>query len=293
MHSYLKSIGFSQITTVKQEKMLIDTVLEHPQKKKMITNPSESDGMYAELAREFVPRVGIRVFGQYDEYEQFHMEHYYPYFEGRFVSFEEECYIGKKMGNVSYSGLCENDSIGVSLIFHVINTIDCIRNGESESPRNRKIRLSGLVTEGTIILPTMNTADVLRENNVQSERAKKIAAAKNGSKEAIEELALEEIDAYSNINNRARNEDLFSIVETSFIPFGMETELYKVLGIIDSVECHTNSVLGEKIYLMKIIVNDVPMDICVNAANLSGEPLRGRRFRGILWLQGYVEVPAR
>ena len=132
-------------------------------------------------------------------------------------------------------------------------------------------------------------ADVLRENNVQSERAKKIAAAKNGSKEAIEELALEEIDAYSNINNRARNEDLFSIVETSFIPFGMETELYKVLGIIDSVECHTNSVLGEKIYLMKIIVNDVPMDICVNAANLSGEPLRGRRFRGILWLQGRVE----
>ena len=290
MHGFLKSIGFSQISTVKQEKLLLDSVLEHPKRKKLITNPQEKDGMYAELSREYAPGVGLRIFGQFDEYEQFHLEHYYPYCEGRYLSCEEECYIGRKMDNVSYSGLCDDDRLGGSVIFYMRDTLDCIKNGEPVSEqKKRKVYLAGLVSEGTVLMPTRYTEEVMNDREKSSERAKKLEAAKNGSREAIEELALAEIDAFSDINNRINNEDLLSIVETSFVPFGMETELYKVLGIIESVDSFVNPVLDEKIYIMKLLCNDVVFDICVNEANLSGEPLRGRRFRGILWLQGRVE----
>ena len=116
-----------------------------------------------------------------------------------------------------------------------------------------------------------------------------VAEAKGGAMDALEALVLEDIDNLSNIGARLQKEDVMSIVETSFVPYGMETELYKVLGIIESVDTVINPVLGEKLYILKLLCNDVVFDICINSLNLSGEPLPGRRFRGILWLQGRVE----
>ncbi len=290
MHSFLKSVGFSKLSTAKQEKLLIDSILEKPQKKKMITNPADSETMYAELSNEYAPGVGVRIVGQIDEYEQFRLEFYYPYYRGRFKSAEQDCYIGRKLDNVSYSGICEDERISVSLIFHVIDTIDCIKNDEPNiNDKKRKIYFSGLASEGVVLLPTIYTEEAREENNSYSKRAKTIAEAKEGSTEALEKLALDDIDTFTGIGSRLKDEDVLSIVETSFIPFGMETELYKVLGIIESVDTVINPVLGEKLYILKLLCNDVIFDICINSINLSGEPLPGRRFRGILWLQGRVE----
>ena len=290
MHSFLKSVGFSKLSTAKQEKLLIDSILEKPQKKKMITNPADSETMYAELSNEYAPGVGVRIVGQIDEYEQFRLEFYYPYYRGRFKSAEQDCYIGRKLDNVAYSGICEDERISVSLIFHVIDTIDCIKNDEpNTNDKKRKIYFSGLASEGVVLLPTIYTEEAREENNSYSKRAKTIAEAKEGSTEALEKLALDDIDTFTGIGSRLKDEDVLSIVETSFIPFGMETELYKVLGIIESVDTVINPVLGEKLYILKLLCNDVIFDICINSINLSGERLPGRRFRGILWLQGRVE----
>ena len=290
MHSFLKSVGFSKLSTVKQEKLLIDSILEKPQKKKMITNPADSETMYAELSNEYAPGVGVRIVGQIDEYEQFRLEHYYPYYEGRFLSLEQECYVGRKLDNVSYSGICEDDRISVSLIFHVTDTIDCIKNDEpAMTDKKRKVYLSGLGSEGVVLLPTIYTDEVREETSRYSKRAKIIAEAREGSAEALEKLALADIDAFSGIGSRLKDEDVLSIVETSFIPYGMETELYKILGIIESVDSFVNPVLEEKLYILKVLCNDIIFDICINSLNLSGEPLPGRRFRGIIWLQGRVK----
>ena len=291
MHSYLKSVGFALIENAKQEKLLLDSILENPQKKKMISNPHGGDCMYAELSCEYAPGIGVRIIGEYDEYEQFRTDSYYPYCEGRFPSVTEECYIAKKMDSLCYSGICEDYRLGVSMIFQVNNTLDCINRGEPTLDNNRReIRLSGLASEGRILLPTLYTKDVLADGEKKSRRAKMISEAKNGSREALEALAFEEIDNYASIGERVRSEDVFSIVETTFIPYGMETEVYKVLGIIESVDSFVNPVLQEKVYLLKLLCNEVVIDVCINEKNLSGEPLQGRRFRGIIWLQGKVFV---
>jgi len=31
--------------------------------------------------------------------------------------------------------------------------------------------------------------------------------------------------------------------------------------------------------------------VCINAKDLIGEPEEGRRFKGVIWLQGFVNYP--
>ena len=51
-----------------------------------------------------------------------------------------------------------------------------------------------------------------------------------------------------------------------------------------SFRCQTK----EKIYVMTIEANGIILDVCINQQDLVGEPAVGRRFRGIIWLQGLV-----
>ncbi len=39
---------------------------------------------------------------------------------------------------------------------------------------------------------------------------------------------------------------------------------------------------------MTIESNSIVLDVCINEQDLLGVPERGRRFRGIIWLQGLV-----
>lgn len=289
MHTYLKAIGFKQISNIKQENLLLKNIINNSQKKKIIANPYDNEVLYAELTCEFMPGIGIKVVGQYDDNEDFHMEYYFPYAEGRYVSITQECYIGKKMDNTAYSGLCEDDRIGVSLIFHLINSVDYMNVIEKKLVNDsKKVKLSGLCSDGVILLPTVYSNQAVEEKSENLKHVKMIAEAKNGDKEAIERLTLEEMNTYSQIGKRIADEDVLSIVETSLIPYGMEAEVYKILGIIIGLKKYINPILHEEVYMLKIKCNQVIFDIAVNRDDLEGEPLIGRRFRGIIWLQGVV-----
>ena len=39
---------------------------------------------------------------------------------------------------------------------------------------------------------------------------------------------------------------------------------------------------------MTLCCNDLYFDVCINAADLIGEPQTGRRFKGVIWMQGQV-----
>lgn len=290
MHTYLKAIGFKQISNIKQENILLNNIIDNPQSKKLVANPYDRELLYAELTTEFMPGIGIKIIGQYDDNEKFHMEYYFPYVEGRFASVKEECYIGKKMDNTSYSGLCEDDRIGVSLIFHLINSVDYIANiNEKMESDPKNVRISALCSDGIIMLPTIYSSQAAQDTEETLKHVKMVAEAKNGNTEAIEKLTLAEMNTYSQIGRRIADEDVFSIVETSLIPYGMEAEVYKILGIILEMKLHVNPILKEEVYQLKVKCNGVVFDIAVNKDDLAGEPMVGRRFRGIVWLQGVVE----
>ena len=54
-------------------------------------------------------------------------------------------------------------------------------------------------------------------------------AAKEGNEDAINTLTLMDFDTYSMVTRRIQTEDVYSIVETSFIPFGSESDNYTIL----------------------------------------------------------------
>ena len=121
-----------------------------------------------------------------------------------------------------------------------------------------------------------------------SNRNKLIAAARNGDEDAIESLTLEDMDMYSMISRRIMYEDVLSIVDTYFMPYGVECDQYSIMGEILNYQLVENSITNEEIYILTLDCNELTFDICINKEDLVGEPERGRRFRGTIWLQGRI-----
>ena len=115
-----------------------------------------------------------------------------------------------------------------------------------------------------------------------------IAAARNGDEEAIESLTMEDIDLYSMISRRIQHEDVYTIVESYFMPYGIECDQYNLMGEITDCNTTINTVTGEKLWQLGILSNDIPLDICINEKDLLGVPEVGRRFKGVIWLQGLI-----
>ena len=102
---------------------------------------------------------------------------------------------------------------------------------------------------------------------------------------------MEDMDTYTSISRKILKEDVFSLVDTYFMPYGVECDQYSILGEILDYTITTNKITGEKIYLMKVSCNDLQFDICINSLDLYGEPEVGRRFKGVIWMQGFINYP--
>jgi len=80
------------------------------------------------------------------------------------------------------------------------------------------------------------------------------------------------MDTYTVISRRIHKEDVFSLVDTYFMPYGVECDQYSILGEIQYCIKVQNHLTGEEIYLMTISCNDLQFDICINSEDLYGEP---------------------
>jgi hypothetical protein len=108
-----------------------------------------------------------------------------------------------------------------------------------------------------------------------------LEAAKNGDEDAMESLTIEDLDLYSMASRRATREDIYSIVDTTFMPSGIECDQYSILGEIKEVICKKNRFTGEEIYDLKVECNDLYFRVGINKMDLLGEPLPGRRFKNM------------
>src|SRR5699024_1873542 len=100
-----------------------------------------------------------------------------------------------------------------------------------------------------------------------------IEAARRGDEDAIESLTLEDMDTYTAISRKIQKEDVFSLVDTYFMPYGVECDQYSILGEIQ--ECHKvkNRMTGENVWIMTVECNELNFDVCINEADLFGEPM--------------------
>ena len=288
MHKFLKSIGFSDFKK-KDLEIILNEIIARPQMVK-VTKDSEGNE-FAELSKEFATNVGITVRGNYLENDKFEMEYYYPYFYGTSLTTQEEVTVEKHSEKESYAGVCEDSNIGVTLIFYLQNIADYLSE-KNRRPSGQKMYgayLSGLSVDGSILLPIEKFKEKANKCRY-SERSQLVAQAREGNEEAIENLTLEDMDMYSILSRRVMNEDIFSIVSSTFMPYGIESDQYAILGEILDYTIVENSITKEHIYCMKIECNDLIFDVCINSKDLIGEPAVGRRFKGNIWMQGSVQL---
>ena len=292
MHKYLRAIGFSKIKDRKElQKILTDIVVNGTDR--AYTSNGEKT-LLAVFGRDFAERMGIAVCGEFDEDDRFTFDYYFPYFKGNMISSEEDVSIERHAAQESYAGVCDDVKIGVSLIFYLQNMITYVKaqNAGMLPIRGTTLTLSALSTQGTIMMPLMKTEkDLIKNRNTSINRSQLINAARKGDEEAIESLNLEDMDTYTTISRRIQKEDVFSLVDTYFMPYGVECDQYSILAEIVDCNLVKNKMTGEEIYQMTLNCNDLIFEMCINKEDLYGEPAVGRRFKGMIWMQGYINFP--
>lgn len=297
----MRSIGFSKLTNRKElQKLLTDVVIEGTERS--YTSNGE-DNLIAEFGRDFTEvvegstgdSIGIAVCGEFDNEDKFTYEYYFPYLKGNIVSSEEDVSVERHAAQESYAGVCDDVRIGVSLIFYLQNMIPYVKaqNSGILPVRGTTLTLTALSVKGTIMMPIIKSEkDLIKNKKVTTNRTQLLNAARKGDEEAIESLTLDDMDTYTAISKKIQKEDVFSLVDTCFMPYGVECDQYSILAEI--LECNRirNKLTKEEIYLMTLSCNDMVFDLCINKTDLYGEPAVGRRFKGVIWMQGYINFPS-
>ena len=289
MHSYLRAIGFSNIKNRADLEKIIGIVMDRPTEKKSIQ--LDEKVTLTEYKKDFLDSIGLAVVGECDEKGFFHLDHYYPYYRGKYIATKEEVVVNKRVDTDGYTGMCEDMRVGVSLIFYLQNVIDFLQHKKIYFQKRMAypIMLTGMAIEGKIILGINQSLNNKTRAAETIQRKKLIAEAKMGNQEAIDNLTIEDIDTYAMVSRRVKKEDIYSIVETSFIPYGSESDNYSIVGVIMDLQLIRNQVTQEEVYQILLNCNDIIFQVCINKQDLQGIPQVNYRFKGNIWMQGNID----
>lgn len=287
MHSYLKTIGFSKLKKRELDEILKDIVKNYDEK---YVAEGQDNGIFVEFSKNFGCDCGISVCGEYEENGEFRMEYYYPFFRGTGITTQERVVVEKHAEKESFAGACDDLRIGVTLIFYLQNPAEYLQEWKKGNLTvHQPLTLSGLSGDGAILLPVQKDKELVKiEKETAKTRSHLIEAAREGDEEAMESLTMEDMDTYTMISHRIETEDIFTIVDSYFMPHGIECDQYSILGEILDYMSFKNILTGEEICQMTVESNDMKFDVVINRKDLLGEPAVGRRFKGTIWLQGQL-----
>ncbi|MCI8513336.1 MAG: DUF3881 family protein [Lachnospiraceae bacterium] len=294
MHKFLRAVGFSRCTQKKEENYL----LKQMENRYTVCNSCEKyDGEeMTELKISLAEGIGVILRGRYREDGEFEREYYFPYVTCDEVATTAPCQVQRHAEKDAFSGLCEEYRLGISLIFYIQNALeyeercmDVLRSSDISG-----VCLSALSVSGKILIPLKKTKRQIELSQVSTKnRSALLEAARQGDESAMESLTLEDINTYTDITRRMMKEDVYSLLDSCFMPFGVECDQYSVVGTILDLKKVENLWSGEKIYIIKLECNDMVFHVAINEADLLGEPMVGRRFKGDIWLQGILQFDKR
>ncbi len=291
MHRYLRAIGFSKQTRGEVKQLVYDSIQKADYRGYTMTQDAV---MIAEFCRDYADDMGICAAGTFDEEENFHLDFYFPYLRSNIITSTEDVAIERHASEDSYAGICDDARVGISLIFYLQNKIPYVNaqtNGRLPI-RGTTLTLSALSVQGSVILPLQKAPgdeDLMHQKTVN--RAKLLLEARDGNENAIELLTIHDMDVYTAISRSIRKNDVYTLVESTIIPYGVECDQYSVVGEITGIRTVTNHITEEQIYILTLVCNELTFDVAINIMDLVGEPKVGRRFKGVVWLQGKVNFP--
>ena len=293
-HKFLRSVGFSNINSREELQSLISMSVKEADKKAYTTVSKGSEELYAEYHASFANRMGVCVRGEYDENNKFHCDYYFPFFEGKGITTNEDVSVERQLEKMAFSGVVDDYNMGIAIIFYMESIVPYLKYlcTDRLPISGTCLTLSGLSDGGTILLPIKKDEhQVQQAKHYNMRKSRMLADAADGDQDAINSLTIQDIDTINIVQKKIKEEDLYSVVDTCFMPYGIECELYSIIGEITSYELTKNVITGEEIYILTLNINDIIFDICVNKADVTGEVMEGRRFKGVIWLQGTINYP--
>lgn len=294
MHRYLRAIGFSEPMNALDSYNLIDDVIEKATHRAYITDEQDDNSMFAELRMELGDGYGVCVVGIFDEQNSFNCEALFPYLISESVSSLEEVSVEERIEGHTYAGVVDELSVGSTMIFRLLNCVDFLKYGapQVQPIPGTSVSLSALSIEGTVMLPIQKSEAEIQELR-ESERSRRnlMNKARRGDEEAVNSLSSQDIEIYSVLMDKLQQDDVYTLVDSTFMPTGVECDLYSVLGEI--IECikTQNLVTLDRIYLLTIMCGNLRFRLCINEKDLYGDPAPGRRFKGVVWMQGIINFP--
>ena len=294
MHKYFRAIGFSQPMKAHDAYNLIEDVLDHADHRAYITDPEDEDAMMAELRLDFGDGYGICVVGVLDENNNFNGESLFPYFISESVSSLEPVSVEERIEGHTYAGVVDDLNVGTTLIFRLINAVEFLKFDAPQVSiiQGSSVCLSGLCIGGTVMLPILKTEEEIEDTREKDmARRSLMNMARSGDEDAMKNLTMQDMDMYAVIMDKLQEDDIYTIVDSTFMPTGVECDLYSVLGEIEKCVKTTNSITGEEVWILTILCGNLMFKLCINDKDLYGEPAEGRRFKGVVWMQGIVNFP--
>ena len=289
MHKFLRTIGFSKLDTDMQLEPLLERAVNEKYRTLIING---DDGSVIEQYQlPVAPSMGIAVVGERSKDGIFHRKYYFPYMRSYDGTLTEAGSVERHLEKETYAGVLEDFRSGITLIFYITNSVQLRELVRMQMHvKARQAFLTGLASEGKILLPIeKKDEDPETMKRKKNERRRLFEAARQGDQEAIDTLTETDINLFNEAHQRMITEDLYTIVETCFMPTGVECDVYSIIGEIVSLRVKENVYTHENVVDMKISCNDCIFHVAINESDLVGVPAVGRRFKGKIWMQGNFE----
>lgn len=287
MHKYLRAIGFSNKLTKKDQEALFALVLKNPDE---VATWNRQDGIcLTEIKKDIAYNVGICLRGEGIPGEDFIPEYFFPYVKGTMDKAFSDMSVERHAEKESYAAVCDDIVVHTNVIFYVQNAFQYFQNSSKPSLERMYyfVKFGGLCVDGKILMPVSEDKKVV-QTALSRVKTEMLQRAKNEALGSIEALAMDSYNEYQQLSKRLEAEDVYSIVDHSFIPYGVECDIYMIIGDIIKVASAENYVTKEKIWILTVQCRTFVIDICINHSDLMGEPAVGRRFKGEIWLQGDI-----
>ncbi len=291
MHGLMRAVGFRYVSSKKDLEDILKDIAETGEAHKVISVNNEGENI-AEIRKYYSSKIGVALHGYYNEDNEFVREYYFPFIVNDKYSHKAEITLNRHMGRTSFAGACDDLQVGITTIFYLQNGMEFIEHllRAKRYTICAPISFVGLSNSGTILLPINKSKQQIKLQRMANQIHRKwLNEAKRGDEAAIENLTMEDYDLYSQAVKRVKKDDLLTVVDSSFMPYGVECDHYMIIGEIMAVEKIKNNVSGEDIYYLTLNCNDIELNVAINDSDLTGEPLVGRRFKGSVWLQGIVD----
>ncbi len=294
MHLYSGAVGLKSIQSRTAMERLTNSLVEQAVANHHVLYASECeamDGYYEAQINAVILQNnlgGLVIRGLFNPaLNKFHKLFAYPYIAGTEPHICLDAHIERQADKEAYMVHCNDMDREVSPIFFLSNITDYLNHKSKKIGPMQTVFMSALANEGHIILPVYKTEkQIAKLHDASKRRSELVDRAIQGDQDAIDRLTIGDYDTLANVCRRVVKEDIYSIVDSSFVPSGLECDAYSVVGNIREIHQARNVITDEEVYVMTLECNDVLFNLGTHKEDLVGMPQVGYRFVGKVWLQG-------